>query len=407
LLHNRTILYYRENGASRGDLLALGDWLVLVALITDLVSAATRLGTSIADEQWKTQSEIPTFVPTLSSSKFLERFHEESETPLELLEQLWKIKRHESISVAANAAFEKRIADLQKESQDQFISLWIPRVFLKSSLYTAGLEALPAGILKDQLSELLSTHLFQDLIPSTIKRARTKGLIRTPNLSKQISKLEAEISPTKTEKKLSPQDMLSKFAKKLSLDFPMATEMAAAKQEHLSDMLAVMSKDKDGPRLFLSLVIVLCACKKEGIIYATGKFAPKLLKAIKGELEEDIYRRTEEIKELVKLGKVDESVRHELREMAANSVKASVSENGEVDADADADAENDVKAEVKARSERWETIYGDGNNVSLKTVAEPLVELMRDDTVCGKNGEGVINKEQGHDSKIDSETKEG
>lgn len=329
LLHNRTILYYRENGANRGDILTLGDWLILVALITDLASAATRLGRITADEQMQLQSDSPTHVPNLSPAKFLERFHEESETPLELLRHLWEIKRNESISVAATTAFEKRIAELQKESQDQFVSLWTSRVVFKSSLYTAGVEALPAGPLKDQLSELVSTHLLHDLIPSTIKRARTKGLIRTPNLSKQLGKLETEITPTKDVRKSSPQDSLSKFAKKISLESPPSTQLATAKKEHLDDMVVVMSKDKDGARLFLSLVIVLCASKKDGVIYATGKFAPKLLKAVKEELEENLYKRVEEIKELVKLGKVDKTVRVEMRELAAKVMKEMGADNGE------------------------------------------------------------------------------
>lgn len=395
LLHNRTILCYRENGANRGDILTLGDWLILAALVTDLASAATRLGRTTADEEWQNQSETPNHLPTLSPSNFLERFHEESETPLELLRHLWEIKSHDSISMSATTAFEKRTTELQKGCQDQFISLWTSRVVLKSCLYTSGLETLPADPLKDQLSELLSIHLFQDLIPNTIKRARTKGLIRTPHLSKQISKLETEIAPTKEMRKTSPQDTLSKFAKKISLETPSSNQLATAKKEHLDDMVAVMSKDKDGPRLFLSLIIILCASKRDGVIYATGKFAPKLLKVVKEDLNEDIYRRVEGIKELVKLGKVDKTVRVEMRELAAKAVKDVVGES------------EPQKENGTAGNERWQSIYGDGGNLSLKTAAEPLAGLVQNKTVLGENGEGWISKEQNHESKIDTENKEG
>jgi hypothetical protein len=388
-------LYYRENGANRGDLLALGDWLVLVAFVTDLASAATRLGKTIADEQWKAQSDAPMFVPTLAQSDFLQRFQEESETPLELLQHLWEMKGSESISVAATTSFEKRVSDLQKESQDHFTSLWRSRVVLKSSLYTLGLESLPPSPLKDQLSDLLSAHLVQDLVPNTIKRARMKNMIRTPNLSKQIGKLETEMAPSKSEKKLSPQDALGKFGKKTSLHPPTSAELTAAKKEHLDDMLAAIRKDTDGPRLFLSLVIILCASKREGVVYATGKFAPKLLKAIKGELEEEVYKRVEEIKELVKLGKVDEATRVEMRETAANAVKQWTQERSETD------TQRVFEADGKVDNERWQTIYGDGSNASLKTAAEPLIGRVRNETIWGENGEGWISKEQGHDAKFD------
>lgn len=368
MLHSRTILYYRANGANGGDILSLGDWLILAALNNDLASAATRLGITTADEQWNSQSKDLTHSPTLSPPNFLERFHEESETPLELLRHLWGIQRNEGISIAAMTAFEKRTAELQQENQDLFTSIWISRVVLKSTLYSAGLEALPAGPLKDQLSELLTSYLLQDLIPNTIKRARTKGLIRTPYLSKQISKLEIEIAPTKEMRKSSPQDPLSKFTKKISPETPSSNELATAKKEHLGDLVAAMDKDKDGPRLFLSLVIVLCASKKDGIIYATGKFAPKLLKVVKENLEENRYKRVEEIKELVKLGKVDKAVRIEMRELAAKTLKDVVSDNGESEP---------REEDGKAGNDRLQSIFGDGGDLSLKAATEPLVEIIQ------------------------------
>lgn len=397
MLHNRTILYYRENGANRGDILALGDWLILGALITDLTSAASRLGRMIADEQWQIQSETPTSVLTISPPKFLERFHEESETPLELLHHLWEIKCNESISVAATAAFEQRIGDLQNDSQNQFISLWNSRVALKTSCYSTGLNTLPASPIKDQLSQLLSTHVLQDLMLNTIKRARMKGLIRTPNLSKQVGRLEAEIAPTMDVRKTSPQELISRFAKKISLESPTTAQLATAKREHLDDMLAAMSKDKDGPRLFLSLVIILCASKREGIIYATGKFAPKLLRTVKDDLDEESYKRIEEIKELVKSGKVDKAVRTEMREIAAKAVKELPGENVE---------EEEVTTGGKAVNARWQTIYGEGSDISLKTAGEPLIGSVQNDTIWGENGEGWISKKQGHESKIGPESEQ-
>ncbi|QDS67741.1 hypothetical protein FKW77_006052 [Venturia effusa] len=393
LLHDRTILYHRENGANRGDILTLGDWLILGTLVDDLSSASVRLGTTIANEQWQIQSESPNHSPTLSPSEILERFHKETEMPLELSKHLWQMNGNGSISFAATTAFDTRVSQLQKESQNHFMSLWTSKVVLKSLLYTASLETLPAGPLKDQLSELLTTHLLQDLIPNTIKRAWAKGLIRTPNLSKQIGRLEAEITPTKNASKPSPQDSLSKFAKKISLEAPTSTQLALAKKEHLDDMAVAMSKDKDGPRLFLSLVIILCASKREGVVYATGKFAPKLLKVIKDELDESLYTRVEEIKELVKLGNVDKAVKVEMRDLAANVVRDMASQNGDIEPKME---------ESKAGNERWRSIYGDGGNLSLKKAAEPLIDSIQNEDVLGENGGS---KEQSPESKIDTNDK--
>jgi hypothetical protein len=70
----------------------------------------------------------------------------------------------------------------------------------------------------------------------------------------------------------------------------------------LDDMLRRFKKQKasDGPVLFLTLVVVLFAKQHDGVVYATGKFAPKLLKLLKGKLEDEQYEQVERWKEAAK-----------------------------------------------------------------------------------------------------------
>jgi hypothetical protein len=322
------------------DLTDLGYWLVHVALVDDLAFASKRIGKAMADEHWKAQLDSPTSSTTLIPRVFLQCLQEESETRLELLQQLWEHKSEDGISTAATNAFNTRLTDLQNESQDQFVSLWRSRVVLKLSLYSQGLISLQPSPLKDQLSDLLSTYLIQDLIPNAIKRAKTKGLIRTPHLIKQVTKLEAIISPEKKEKEKdkSPHDALAKFSKKIGLEQPTSTEISAAKKEHLKDMLAAMQKDTDAPRLFLSLVIILVVSRRDGVVYATGKFAPRLLKVVRGEFGEgeEVLERVEEIKDVVKKGEVDGEVRKEMRAIAGKVLEAWL-EKGDGPAEAEGD----------------------------------------------------------------------
>jgi len=60
-------------------------------------------------------------------------------------------------------------------------------------------------------------------------------------------------------------------------------------------------------------------------VYATGKFAPRLLKMLKNGLDAQQFTRLEEIKDAVKAGTVDDSMRAELRTLASTALATSQS----------------------------------------------------------------------------------
>jgi hypothetical protein len=85
----------------------------------------------------------------------------------------------------------------------------------------------------------------------------------------------------------------------------------------LGDMARRMQKQKksDGPLLFLTLVVFLFAKHNAGVVYATGKFAPKLLKQLKTVLDAEQYAQLEVWKEAAKAGTLSAEDRDAMKQM--------------------------------------------------------------------------------------------
>jgi hypothetical protein len=118
----------------------------------------------------------------------------------------------------------------------------------------------------------------------------------------------------------STTDELEKFNTRMEIPIYDDDDIARKKQTHLEEMLLSMQKDKDGPRLFLCLVIILFASKSNGVVYATGKYAPRLLKLLKPTLDQELAQQLEQWKEAVKGGAVTHEMRADMRKIAAESL---------------------------------------------------------------------------------------
>jgi hypothetical protein len=319
LLQDRTVELYRCCGGELVGVLGLEEWMVFKTLTNDLEVASKRLGRACADEGWKTQSSDPTLISDSGSNSFLQKLKEESDVPTELLLRLWADNRVKIKSVATSS-FDERLAELRSENKSQLELLWKSRVYLPARLYQEALETLETSPLKEQLSDLLSIHLTQDLLPNTLKRIRNKGLIRDHSQhQKQLDKLQSAVSGEK--KTLPVLKSLDKFHEKMGFVPLSPEELTHTRKQQVTGMVHAMPTDTDSPRLFLATVLVLLACKHEsGIVYATGKFAPRLLKVLKPDLDEEHYKNLERLKEAVKAGNVKEEDRSEMREIAARAL---------------------------------------------------------------------------------------
>jgi hypothetical protein len=329
LLQNRTVEFWRYCGGELPQVLGLEEWMVFKTIINDLEFAAKRLGRTCADDSWKRQVAEPSLSQDSERDLFLQRIHEESDVPVELLKRLWADERIK-IKAVATSNFDERLAELKLENRNQFEALWKSRVYVPARLHDEALEGQEAGLLRDQLRELLYIHLAQDLVPNALKRMHNKGLVRDQPTRKQVDKLQAAVAAEKKDPCI--MKSLNKLHEKLGFAALTPDELVQARNQQLVDLVKGMDMDTDDPRLFLTTVIVLFASKqKTGIIYATGKFAPRLLKLLKADLDEEQYKSLERLKYTVKAGNVSGEDRQEMRHIAAGAFKELTDTSAEAD----------------------------------------------------------------------------
>ncbi|KIW07828.1 uncharacterized protein PV09_01746 [Verruconis gallopava] len=320
LLQNRTVELWRYCGGVAPLVLGMDEWLVLKSIIGDVEIASKRLGRECADESWKKEAVKPCLTQEPVLASFLKKLVEESDLPIDLLSRLWDDERVK-IKPIATKSFDERITELIAEERSQLESLWMLRAYLPAKQYENALKDLEPGSLRDQLQDLLAIHLTQDLVPATVTKIRTKSLLHDHTIQKNVSKLESVLSAEKRDTPI--MKSLDKFHEKMGFAAVKSEDLVQTRQRQLEDMVRGMKGDDDAPRLFLTMIIVMLATRKgKGIVYATGKFAPRLLKLLKSDLSDEQYSHLEKLKHLIKSGNVNDDDRAEIRKLTIEAFES-------------------------------------------------------------------------------------
>jgi hypothetical protein len=297
----------------------IGNFAVNQSWITNIETKARELAVNLAEKLWEQEEHLRS-----KSAATISQIRKQTSVALDieskLLDVLWQDEKSDLAGSSATA-FNDRLNELDSNSEAQFISFWSSRVVDRVRLYAIGLAALEEGTLKTQLADVLQSHISQELIPSSITRAKAKKLVRISR-RKIPFRLEKLVGSITAEGRDLPGtiDDLEKFNAKMEIPIYDDSEMVRRKQTHLEDMLQSMQKEKDGPRLFLCLVIILFAEKMDGVVYATGKYAPRLLKLLKPTLDQELAHQLEQWKEAVKGGTVTHEMRADMRRRATKSL---------------------------------------------------------------------------------------
>ncbi|KAF2034512.1 hypothetical protein EK21DRAFT_108125 [Setomelanomma holmii] len=225
--------------------------------------------------------------------------------------------RQKPVQKACDEAFWSAISPLETRNESDFATFWTERVQSRVQIHTDGLASIEDQKLQEQLSELLTTYIQKDLVPEVLSKARAQDLVLSRKTRKNMLKFESTLPAAKDLPSM--LSTLEKFIAKQSIPLTSPPALSDFKSSMLNDMRRRMSKatkSADGPVLFLTLVVVLFAKHYAGIVYATGKYAPKLLKLLKGKLEEGEYARVEGWKEGAKKGSLSAEDREGMRVMA-------------------------------------------------------------------------------------------
>jgi hypothetical protein len=224
--------------------------------------------------------------------------------------------KERTVERALEDDFSNTVSELEKQNEVEFIGFWTDRVASRVAIYTEGLTTVEDKKLQDQLSELLAQYLQKELLPDTINKATSQGLVLSRRTRKNVQKLESALSAGNMDVPALTAT-LDKFNKKQSIEAPASSALKTSEETMLSDMARRMQKQKksDGPLLFLTLVVFLFAKHNAGVVYATGKFAPKLLKQLKSKLDTDQYAQLEAWKEAAKAGTLSAEDREAMKKM--------------------------------------------------------------------------------------------
>ncbi|KAF2751723.1 hypothetical protein M011DRAFT_522694 [Sporormia fimetaria CBS 119925] len=289
-----------------------GPFIMTLKTYTDSREQLLQLAAVDALTQWQHVKSHPD-----SELKFrLSDILASAPTPHHVLDSLSKEK---SLQKEAETRFWEVVSRFEKDNEAEFATLWIDRVSSKQKLYTAALSTITEGKLRNQLSDLLAAYLSRDLIPDTLAKARSQGLLLSRKTKKDVQKLETKLQTLSDLTTLLAA--LDKFQSRQNIPELDDAALKETKREMVADMVRRMQKQKDGAALFLILVIVLLSSHGNGVIYATGKLAPKLLKLLKGKVGDEVYTRLEGWKDKARAGSLEEEDRVGMREMALKEVE--------------------------------------------------------------------------------------
>ncbi|KAK8155026.1 hypothetical protein BKA80DRAFT_282522 [Phyllosticta citrichinensis] len=278
-----------------------------MSIRNDVIDAAVQHARDIYSNPNPTTDDLAVNIPSILQP---------TADRLSLSQPLFHILLRCGLESTAKAAFASTITTLDVETDKTFAIFWHERLVSRIAVYLAGASSVPDEKLRSQLQDvLLRDYITKELVPDVVARAEAKNLIRSAKAKRQVGKLQALLQ-TQAKDLEAALSSLHKFGAKFGIPPPMdATALSARKDALVAELTRGVAKDRDAPRLFLTCVVLLWARRSEGVVYATGKFAPKLLKLLKGALEAGVYERLEGFKDKVKQGALGDADRVELRKL--------------------------------------------------------------------------------------------
>jgi len=245
----------------------------------------------------------------------------------------------------AKEAFARGLTNLAAEKQQQaaqselerlrthFIKSWSSRVAREVRVYIEGLRSLVKSPLHDDCMALLFDYLVA-LIPKLLRAAKNDvhkdgGSGVPSDLDERVEALEKQVKSAGSLDSLLAH--LRSFDRSLKIATPDTSASNETKQSRLRELCETLQKDENGPRLFLSLVVILWSTAPgvQGIVYITGKFSPRLLRLLaeradQGELGEDDTKRMQAatlLKDKVKRETLEDSDVRWIRQAAKEAVE--------------------------------------------------------------------------------------
>ncbi|KAJ4357354.1 uncharacterized protein N0V89_001929 [Didymosphaeria variabile] len=287
----------------------LGNYLLKEESYNIQQQALLNIAKAQAERQWDLLKELPDKDPKFQMAELLALIPDDEQV-------LRTVAQQKDSEIAAAEHFSSEISELESKNENDFSTFWTEKMSPRVYNYHEGLKSVDEAKLHDQLADLFANYLQKDLVPDVLAKARSQGLVRSRRTRKNVNRFEATLKASKSD--LSGiLSTFEKFSKKQGLPETGPEAAEEAKKVAIQDMVRRMQKPKtDAPSMFLSLLVVLFAKHHPGVVYATGKFAPKLLKQLRTKLVGEEYEQVEKWKEQAKAGTLTKEDRDFMVQMA-------------------------------------------------------------------------------------------
>jgi hypothetical protein len=295
----------------------IGDYAVSKHWLQAINQKASDLASKVAEESWEAE-EPQRLKSTVLISKVKDMMSQAliHDGEPESLAHSFVSDRSNDLGASILKAYTSKMDELEMNCDEQFKQLWTSRIVDKVRLYVEALNTMETGSLKTQLEELLRSHIVTELVQQTVNRAKAKKMLKSSRLklATRLAKLQSSLG--ESQNLGSVVEEVEKFNKKIGVEDHDVDVLVQKKHVYLTDMTAAMAKDEDAPRLFISLLIILYSSYHQGVLYATGKYVPKLLKALKPDIDAEQAQWLEQVKDAIKGGKATQDMKDSMRNTA-------------------------------------------------------------------------------------------
>ena len=229
------------------------------------------------------------------------------------------------IQTEATAAYSTELRRQHDKRRQAFARYWQIKVLARFELYERGLANLEEERLQKDLSNLTVEYLIDLVISEAFKKAETHDWIQGKAMIRHVDNLDHKLNDIKNNIS-SVENPLQDFKAALSafnggsnIDWPIEEDIQSLKHSQMEELAESMGRDEDSARLFLKLVLVLLSKHQPGTIYATGRFAPKLMKQFASSLDASDYEWLKKTRDAVRTGTLTAEDKAKMRNLASEA----------------------------------------------------------------------------------------
>lgn len=307
----------------------IGHFVSLKTSVEDVKEVIGRAIDHEARKAWERHVETPEAVPFPDSVSEQHLIHAVTAAAPAGQKGFYEIVAKNEIGTsekkrgAAHQLWKSAMLKQESDYDNKFSIVYSTHILARLNLHVLAIQSLDAGKLRAELAGLLKDHLLSNFLTDSLSQIQESSGLKTcgrrvdPAVNKLTTQLADYPSPS-----ADPEEDLGKLSTlfnacgtKFKASPPTADKLVNSKLtiEHEIFASAGNTKtDKDGSRAFLCVVLALWARQNEGFMYATGRFVPRLLKLLKGKIDEKSYERLQELKDVVKGGNMTNEQREEL-----------------------------------------------------------------------------------------------